>query len=156
MEDARAAQEREADRLRHILEGAGKLPPPRAGANGTAVAAANGSTSGGDADNAAGGYRDELAVSAEVRQVSGVARQNGANRQNDTTMYIPTRKMVKMKRKEKTVLQKQWGGTSGRIYEKRFSSLAFFFLCFSIPRLSGSRKWLVGGSFFLFLFLFLF
>lgn len=82
VEDARAAQESEADRLRHLLEGSGKLPPTRAGANGTVVAPANGSTSGGDADNAAGGYRDELAVSAEVRQVSGVrgARLNDANR----------------------------------------------------------------------------
>lgn len=64
VEDARAAQEREAGRLRQILEGTGKLPPPPAGANGM-VGAANGAS--GDAGNADGGYRDELAVSAEVR-----------------------------------------------------------------------------------------
>lgn len=66
VEDARAAQEREADRLRNILEGAGKLSQPPFGSNST-VFPANG-TLGKDANNAGGGYRDELAVGAEVCQ----------------------------------------------------------------------------------------
>lgn len=66
VEDARAAQEREAERLRQILEGADKLPPRPGGANGM-VAASNGTP--GDADNTQGEYRDELAVGAEVCEV---------------------------------------------------------------------------------------
>ena len=83
VEDARAAEEREANRLRKILEGAGKLSPLPSGANGT-VAAANG-TSVGDADNAGGGYRDELAVGAEVCQGCTTKRQD------DTTLLLVKR-----------------------------------------------------------------
>lgn len=75
MEDARAAQERDADRLRERLRGLGKLSQgPRVAANGEANGTLEGtmhdeagsvdeagSTSGG------GGGRDELIEGAEVK-----------------------------------------------------------------------------------------
>lgn len=77
VEDARAAQEREADKLRQILEGNGKLSPSPSGANGV-TGVANGTS--GDAERVDGGYRDELAVSAEVCYVVADCRSRKSRR----------------------------------------------------------------------------
>lgn len=62
VEDARAAQEREAERLRDKLRGMGMLSPPHAGANGNS----GNDSLGGGFDDADEGGRDTLVDGEEV------------------------------------------------------------------------------------------